>query len=135
MKKAIQEFLVRLGYSPNRRSFRGHGGFVRGLDSASGPKSVHGNWPLWPPGASRGLQGASRGLSWYPVFVAYLYFYQKTTFYFETFVLRRRWATTTTTDDDGRLCQYSYYSFIHAYVYIYIYIHIYIYIYIMSHAI
>ena len=36
-------------YSPNKRSFRGPGGFVRGLDSLGGPKSVHGNWPLWSP--------------------------------------------------------------------------------------
>jgi hypothetical protein len=38
-------------YSPNKRSFRGTGGIVRGLDSVSvgRPKSAHGNWPLWPP--------------------------------------------------------------------------------------
>ena len=38
--------------SSNKRSFWGPGGFVRGLDLRSGPKSVHGNWP---PGAYRGL--------------------------------------------------------------------------------
>ena len=36
-------------YSPNKRSFRGPGGVVRGLGSVRGPKSVHGNWPLWSP--------------------------------------------------------------------------------------
>ena len=36
-------------FSPNKRSFRGPGGFVRGLDSLGGAKSVHGNWPLRSP--------------------------------------------------------------------------------------
>ena len=30
-------------------ALRGPGGFVRGLDSLGGAKSVHGNWPLWSP--------------------------------------------------------------------------------------
>ena len=35
--------------SPNKRSFMGLGGVVRGLDSLTGPKSVRVNWPLWSP--------------------------------------------------------------------------------------
>ena len=38
--------------SPNKRSFRGPGGVVRGLDSVRGPKSVHGNWPPLSPALS-----------------------------------------------------------------------------------
>ena len=32
---------------------------VKDLIWEAQPKSVRGNWPLWPPGASRGLQGAA----------------------------------------------------------------------------
>ena len=44
-----------MNYSPDRLRFRVSGGVGRGLDSVTGPKSVRGNWPLWPPGVSRGL--------------------------------------------------------------------------------
>ena len=43
-----------------KRSFRGLGGIIRGLDSVTAPKSVRGNWPLWCPVVSRGPQVASR---------------------------------------------------------------------------
>ena len=42
-------------YFSNKRSFRGPGGLGRGLDLRNQPKSVRENWPLWPPGGSRGL--------------------------------------------------------------------------------
>ena len=48
----------------NKRSFRGPGGVVRGLDSVSRIKSVRGNWPLWPPGSLPWPPGV---LSWPPV--------------------------------------------------------------------
>ena len=76
-----------LVFSLNKRRFRGPGGVVRGLDFVTGPKSVRGNWPLWPPGippwhpgglpwppvASTSLLVSpvvSRGLPWSPVLVA-----------------------------------------------------------------
>ena len=46
---------------------RGPGGIGRALDSQTAPKSVSGNWPLWPSVASRGLSWPpvlSRGLPW-----------------------------------------------------------------------
>ena len=46
-------------FSPNKRSFMGPGGVVRGLDSLTVPTSVRGNWPVWSPG---GPPVASRGL-------------------------------------------------------------------------
>ena len=42
-------FAYAFSYSPNKRSFRGPGGIVRGLDSVARQKSVHGNWPMWSP--------------------------------------------------------------------------------------
>ena len=41
--------------SPSKRSFRGPGGINRGLESATRPKSVRGNWPLWSFVVLRGL--------------------------------------------------------------------------------
>ena len=48
-------------FSLNKRSFRVPGGAVEDQIPAARPKSVRGNWPLWPPG----------GLPWPPA-VKYL---------------------------------------------------------------
>ena len=43
--------------SQNKRSFGCPGDVARGVDLRNGQKSVRGNWPLWSPVVSRGLQG------------------------------------------------------------------------------
>ena len=51
-------------YSPNKCSFRSPGGVGGGLDCVTRPRSVRGNWPLWPPGGLPWPPEASRGLMW-----------------------------------------------------------------------
>ena len=46
--------IIKSIFSPSKRSFRGPGVVGRGVDLRQGPKSARGNWPLWPPVASRG---------------------------------------------------------------------------------
>jgi len=42
-------FILEYIYSPNKRSFRGPGGFVRGLDSLGGQNLCMGTGPCGPP--------------------------------------------------------------------------------------
>ena len=53
--KYLRSLFEKLFSSTHRHSFGGPGGVVRGLDSLTAPKSVRGNWLLWPPVASCGL--------------------------------------------------------------------------------
>ena len=55
-------FIYLSSHSPNKRSFRGPNGVVRGLGFVNGPRSVRGSWPLWPPGLPTWPPVASRCL-------------------------------------------------------------------------
>ena len=57
--------LVHSDNSPNKCNFRGPCGVARALDLQHGPpKSVRGNWPLWSPVVSRGIQWSPVVFNW-----------------------------------------------------------------------